>query len=107
MSKEEVLAKLNIDIENSKDDKGGEYFSIDVKKRLSRLIVSDRPGVVEALRYWLQLRQVDLTDIAVDLVRHFALRELKSELETLKKEVDGRAWIWCSGIRGVSGLRRV
>ena len=101
MSKEEVLAELNIDLENSKDDKGGEYFYIDVTKRLRRLIISDRPGVVEALRYWLRLRQADLTDIAVDLVRDFAIRELKSELETLKKEIESGKVFHPSYVEGV------
>lgn len=87
MSKEEILSELEKDIQKSANDKGGEYFYEDAKKRLKKLVILDRPGVMEALRYWLCLRSQDLTMIAVWLTRDLMIKELKPDLENLKEDI--------------------
>jgi hypothetical protein len=88
MSKEEVLAEYDIDLKQFENDKDGSFVNQALLTRTKRLILKDRLGVVEALRYWLSLRADGLTMTAVDLIGYVNIPELKPDLECLKKEIE-------------------
>lgn len=88
MSRDEVLAEFEIDFEKSISDKGGEYLYADINKRAKKLILVDRMGVVETSRYWFSLRKEPYTMLAVDLIEKLQIKELKPELEILRKEIE-------------------
>lgn len=88
MSKEEVLAEFDIDIKEYEDEKQAGLFDQSILNRVKRLIISDRPGVVEALRYWLRLRQRGLTVTALNVIADVNFPELKPDLECLKKDIE-------------------
>ena len=86
MSKEEVLAAFELDIQNG-DPKMGELTTEDIKKTAKTLIIKDRTGVIEALRYWLLLRDRGLTVTAVAVLANVYIPELKPDFECLKSEI--------------------
>jgi hypothetical protein len=87
MSKEEVLSELQKDIERNKNEKYGEYFYDDVKKRLKYLIISDKIGVIEVLRSWINMRHPQYTIVAAWLAGDFMITELKPDLEKLREDI--------------------
>jgi len=94
MSRDEVLAEFDIEFEKAVSDKGGEYLYADINKRAKRLILIDRPGVIAACKYWFSLRKEPHTMLAVDLAGNLKIRELKPELETLRKDIEsGKAFL--------------
>lgn len=65
-----------------------------ILNRAKRLIVSDRSGVVAALRYWLSLRHVSFTVIAIWVIEELKLIELKPELLALRNDIEsGKAFL--------------
>jgi len=87
MTKEDVLAQFDLDIQRM-EPKMGESTTEDLKKTVKRLIINDRLGVIEALRYWLRLRDVGLTLTAVILIWDAVIPELKPDVICLKKEIE-------------------
>jgi hypothetical protein len=87
MSKEEVLAEFEIDIKEYENEKMAGLFDQSIKSRTKRIIVSDRSGVVEALRYWL-CRRDSLTVTALIVIADVNIPELKLDLECLKKDIE-------------------
>lgn len=87
MTKEEVLAAFELDIQNE-DPRMSESTTEDIKKTAKRLIIQDCSGVIEALRYWLSLRDIGLTMVAVAVIDNVCIPELKPDLERLRAEIE-------------------
>jgi hypothetical protein len=89
MSKEEVLAELDKIIQD--DDvlyyKMGEVIVEDITASARNRIIKDRAGVIEALRFWLCLRDRRLTLMAVSVIGDLVITELKPDLEKLRNEI--------------------
>jgi hypothetical protein len=88
MSRKDVLAEFEADFKKAEPDKNGEYLSADLKKRAKRLIITDRSGVIEACKYWISLRQEPYALLAVSLVMDLGIKELKSDLVHLRKDIE-------------------
>lgn len=94
MSMDEILAKFEIDFEKALPDKGGEYLYADINKRAKELIIIDRLGVIQTCKYWFSLRKEPYTMLAVSLVENLKIRELKPDLEALRKDIEsGKAFL--------------
>ena len=87
MTKEEVLAAFELDIQKG-DPRMGESTTEDIKKTAQKLIIQDRDGVIEALRYWLSLRDKGLPMVAVYVIADVYIPELKPDLERLRAEIE-------------------
>ncbi len=87
MTKEEVLVAFEADIRRM-DIRQGELTTEDIKKTANTLISKDRTGVIEALRYWLQLRESGPTVTACIVIADINIPELKPDLECLKAEIE-------------------
>lgn len=87
MTKEQVLAAFERDIQNG-DPKMGDSTTEDIKKTAKILVTKDRVGVIEALRYWLNLRDIGLTVTAVAVIANIYIPELKPDLERLKSDIE-------------------
>ena len=87
MTKEEVLAAFEMDIQKG-DIRMGESTTEDIKKTAKTLISKDRSGVIEALRYWLRLRDIGLTMTAVGVIANVYIPELKPDLECLRADIE-------------------
>jgi hypothetical protein len=88
VTKESVLAAFERDIQNG-DPKMGDSTIEDIKKTAATLIVQDRKGVIEALRYWLSLRDIGLTPTALCIIADVdAMSELKPDLDVLRLEIE-------------------
>ena len=87
MTKKEVLAAFELDIQRG-DPRMGESTTEDIKKTAKKLIINDRDGVIEALRYWLSLRDKGLTMVAVGVIITVKTLELKPDLERLRAEIE-------------------
>jgi len=87
MTKEEVLAALELDIQKG-EPRMGDSTTEDIKKTVKTLIVKDRDGVIEALRYWLGLRDIGLTITALCVIAENYIPELKPDLECLRAEIE-------------------
>jgi hypothetical protein len=90
MSKEEVLEELDALLNKYENDKDGMYVQHLLLDLTKELIIKDRPGVVGALRHWLNLREGGLTVAAMNLIADINIPELKPELECLRKEIESR-----------------
>jgi hypothetical protein len=87
MTKEEVLAAFELDIQKE-DPRMSESTTEDIKKTAKTLIIKDRDGVVEALRYWLRLRDDGHTMAAVYVIGDVYIPELKPDLECLRADIE-------------------
>jgi hypothetical protein len=87
MTKEEVLAAFELDIQKG-DPRMGDSTIEDIKKTAKTLIIKDRSGVIEALRYWLRLRDSGLTMTAVSIIADIYIPELKPDLECLRADIE-------------------
>jgi hypothetical protein len=94
MSKETILMEFEIDVSDPSSQKDGNSLYYLILKRTKRLIIGDRLGVLNALRYWFSLRSDPFTLIAVNLVQDLQITELKPELKKLRKEIEsGKAFL--------------
>ncbi len=92
MGKEAALDELAVPLEDPATEKDGNILAELLYQRARRLLGSDRPGLVEALRDWLEKRDDVLSIQAVILVRDLRLTELRSLIGELREEVaSGRA----------------
>ena len=87
MTREEVLTAFEMDIQNG-DPKMGESTTEDIKKTAKTLVTKDRTGVIEALRYWLRLRDIGLTVTALIVIADNYIPELKPDVECLRAEIE-------------------
>jgi len=93
MSKEDGLKEFDIDLKEFGADKYGGPFRKSILSRTRRLIINDRLGVIEALRYWLRLGD-GITIIALIIITEVNIPELKPELDCLKKDIEsGKAFL--------------
>lgn len=88
MTKKDVLLEFETAALNPDAKYSGNEYEEYVLKRATRLILTDRKGVIEALQYWLQLRDDSETMIAVDLAGILVIPELKPDLEELRNEIE-------------------
>lgn len=90
MTKESVLNEL-LEIENDKRfEKQGNLMFFEMLDRLKILIVTDRNGVIDAMRYWLSSKDLGSRETAENLSRFLLLKELRPELEQIRKEITTR-----------------
>jgi hypothetical protein len=89
VSKEQVLAAFNKEVKKG-EPQVGETVAERIKITAKEMIVNDRAGVVGALRYWIKLRDQNLTQIALSVIAEVKTSELKPDLEKLKADVDSR-----------------
>jgi hypothetical protein len=89
MSKESVLEEFQ-SVYADPESKDGGYLYLGLLDRAKRLVITDRIGVVEALRYWISLRDHRHTNHAAMLTGALALKELKPDLEKLREDIISR-----------------
>jgi hypothetical protein len=88
MTKEDVLAAFERDIQRG-DPRVGDSTIEQIIRTARTLISQDRSGVIEALRYWLDLRHVGLTVTALDVIADIKnIPELKPDVERLRTEIE-------------------
>lgn len=87
MTKEEVLDAFETDIQRG-DPRMGDLTIDVITKTAKTLIIQDRSGVIEALRYWLSLRDIGLTATALHVIIDVYIPELKPDLESLRAEIE-------------------
>jgi hypothetical protein len=88
MAKADVLLALQGDLANPGALKSGEALQGYVLSTCRRaLVAGDRPGLLAALRDWLELRQEPQTMLAVTVARKERLTELEPEIQALRAEV--------------------
>ncbi len=93
MTKEDVLNQFATDFSDPGAEKSGEYLQDHVLRRAERIVQTDRPGLVEAMRDWLQRRSLPHTLLAVAVARETTLTELVPDLHSLRDDIrDGRAF---------------
>lgn len=85
------MQQLENDLGDPAFEKDGNLLADQLRRRLKRLVQTDRAGVVEALREWLEAREMLRTIQAVVLVRDVGLVELLPLVRQLRQEVgEGR-----------------
>lgn len=87
MSKDEVLAGLETDMDDPGAEKSGEYLRKHIIERSRRLLMTDRRGLVEALLEWLSLRSEPRTMLAVRVACELRLSELRPEITILREDI--------------------
>ena len=87
MSKEAVLTELETQLANPAFQKDGNLLSDQLVSSGRRLLESDRRGLVDALREWLEARDMTRTLQAVILVTDLPLGELRPLVAELREEV--------------------
>jgi hypothetical protein len=90
MSKEEVLAEFDRDITNQGYKPDGNIIYRIIFQHAAQLILTDRLGVIDALRYWLLLRDDPFTVFAINLIQDLVIKELKPDLEKLRNDIESR-----------------
>ncbi len=90
MSKTEVLNDFNIDLSDPGAEKSGEYLEDLIFRRAVKLIEEDRAGVIEAFCEWISLREEPYTMIAVRIAGKLRIRELLSDIEKLKIDIESK-----------------
>jgi hypothetical protein len=66
----------------------GDQTIEDIKQTAKTLINNDRIAVIEALRYWLNLRDWGLTPTALNVITSIRIPELKSDLQCLRVDIE-------------------
>jgi hypothetical protein len=93
MSKDDVLTELETDMSDPGSYKSGEYLEEHILASANAALLTDRVGLIAALREWLSLRDESRTMLAVTMARKLRLQELKADIEALRKEVsEGRVF---------------
>ena len=87
MSKADVLAALETDMNDPGAYKSGEYLEEHVLMHAQWFLPVDRSGLIEALREWLSLRSEPRTMLAVKIALELGLKEIRSDIEALRLEV--------------------
>lgn len=87
MTKEDVLSILETDISDPGSYKSGEYLEEHILKHARQIVNMDRSSLIEVLREWLNLRCEPRTMLAVTIARQLGLREIRSDIEFLRKDI--------------------
>lgn len=87
MSKEYVLAVLEGDINNPGSYKSGEYLEESVFRHSTEIIQTDRQGLVEALKEWIEAKEEPHTMLAVRIARRLRLMEMIPQIKDLRDEI--------------------
>ena len=87
MSREDILAVLETDMTDPGAWKSGEYLEEHVLAHAKQSLVVDRLGLVGALREWLGTRGEPRTMLAVSVAQELSLKELRPDIEILKREI--------------------
>src|SRR5438105_7401724 len=87
VSKEAVLTELETQLANPAFQKDGNLLSDQLASSGRRLLDSDRRGLVDALREWLEARDMTRTLQAVILVTDLHLGELRPLVAELREQV--------------------
>ncbi|MCO6455263.1 MAG: hypothetical protein J5I93_08175 [Pirellulaceae bacterium] len=87
MSKDDILAMLASDLNDPGSQKSGEYLEEHVLRQARSAVASDRVGLVEAMRQWLELRREPETMLAVSVAEETELQELAPDIDRLLAEV--------------------
>lgn len=87
MSKDDILAMLASDLNDPGSQKSGEYLEAHVLRHARSALASDRGGLVDAMRQWLELRREPQTMLAVSVAQETELQELAPDIERLLAEV--------------------
>jgi hypothetical protein len=87
MSMSDVLELLETAMTDPGSYKSGEYLREHVLAHARHVVTKDRSGLVTALQEWLNTRSEPRTMIAVTVARELGLKEMKSEIEILRREV--------------------
>lgn len=82
-----MLAAFELDIQRE-DPRMSESTTEDIIKTAKKMITKDRDGVIEALRYWLNLRDDRHPLTAVYVIADVYIPELKPDLECLRAEIE-------------------
>lgn len=87
MGKEDVLAILESDISNPGSYKSGEYLEEHALRHAFNIVTTDRPGLVEALTEWINLKTEPRTMLAVRIAQQLKLAELINPIRKLRNEI--------------------
>lgn len=87
MSKEEILLILEGDINNPGSSKSGEYLEEHVLRHSAEIVQTDRQGLVEALKEWIEAKEEPRTMLAVRIARKLGLLELIPQIKDLREEI--------------------
>jgi len=90
VSKKTALAELVTALEDPAAEKDGNILAELLHQKARLLLQSDRAGLIEALREWLEARDDILSVQAALLIGDFQLAELRAELEHIRNEVAAR-----------------
>jgi len=86
MTREQVLSAFPQEIQKG-DLRSGDSTTEKIKKTVKTLIIKGRTDVIEALRYWLRLRDRGLAMTVVIVIANNYIPELKPDLECLRAEI--------------------
>lgn len=90
METNEVLGLLENELFDPGGLKSGEYLEEHVRRRSASIVRSDRQGLIEALRYWIETRSEPRTMLAVSVAKDLGLVELTPDIRQLKKDIEHR-----------------
>ncbi len=87
MSEQEVLSVLETAINDPGSFKSGEYLDNHVLLCARQFLHTDRPGLIDALRKWVRLKNEPRTMLAIRVAKELDLRELRGVIQMLRQEV--------------------
>jgi hypothetical protein len=87
MSKSDILAALETDMNDPGAYKSGEYLEAHVFMHARRFLPVDRFGLIEALREWISSRSEPRTMLAVKIAYELGLKEMRLDIEALRREI--------------------
>jgi hypothetical protein len=89
MSKEKVLAEFQVVFRDPRSE-DGVFLYENLLNRARSILISDRAGLVEALRLWISLRDQVHANTAVIMAGDLAIKELKPDLQRLREDIISR-----------------
>lgn len=87
MTKEDVLASFEVAWLNPATAKDGSVLADELERRAAVFVVSDRTGLVDAVRDWLESKNEVRVIHAVALIQEFRLVELLEPIKTVRASV--------------------
>ena len=88
MAKNDILELFETDMTDPGSWKSGEYLKDHVLQHATNVLSNDRDGLIDALHEWLKARSEPRTTIAVTVARKLGLKELRPDIEELRRDVD-------------------
>jgi hypothetical protein len=87
MSKQDVLAVLETDMNDPGSLKSGEYLESHILLHAKQFLRTDRLGLIDALSEWISLKSEPRTMLAIRAAQELDLKEMRQIIESLRKEV--------------------